>query len=585
MNRYCEGASVEPHSATLVTTLFAVFAAAICGGLVARKLRLPLLVGYIATGILFGNIGTRFIDAAFLERIGDTGVTLLLFTLGVEFSFHRLQKILVFIIWAATAQILLSLVAFLFLLLAIGFPFVPALFFSIAFALSSTAVVVKLLTERGELDTVPGELATAWLVIQDLAVVPIMIILPALVSTQLHESVTLPIILTVTAFAVVKSAVVLGLIFFLGRFGVPKLLSRLAGLANRELFLMTTVGLVFAAALLSYAFGLSAALGAFIAGLLVSETSQNHAIFSEIRPLRDLFAVIFFVTLGMVVPAATFVRSGGTIVLLACAIIGIKGFLVYGLSRFLGYHRKAAFLVAIGLTQVSEFGFIIAREGVRLHALNSEQYVLLTAVTFVTISISAPMFSRGYVLYHGVLSIFGRFWPKIFPVRAEHAEAHEDYPIRDHVVICGYGRVGKYIGRALEMAHVPFLVIDYNGTTITELKNRGIPVIYGDPADKEVLDYAQVDVARALVIAIPDRHTQEMIIGNARSLQRRLSIICRSHHEEDQARLKSLGVTLIIQPEFEAALAIVTRLLPVFGVPQEDISGKIARLKIEHGIT
>lgn len=575
---------MTPHSATLVTTLLAVFAAAICGGVIARKLRLPMLVGYIAAGLFFGNVATNVVDREFLERISDTGVTLLLFTLGVEFSFHRLQKILGVLVWAVLLQIMLSIAVFLLLLLAIGFSFLPALFFSVAFSLSSTVVVIKILSERGELETVPGEVATGWLVIQDLAVVPIMIILPALVGASLADTVSLPIVGRVMLIGIFKSAAILGLIFFLGRYGVPKLLSRVAGFANRELFLLTTVGLVFSAALTTYSFGLSAALGAFIAGLLVSETSQNHAIFSEIRPLRDLFAVIFFVSLGMVIPLQFLVNSGTIIVILAVSVLAVKGFFIMGLTRFLGYHRKTAFLVAIGLTQVSEFGFIIAKEGMRLTALSDHQYVLLVAVTFLTILVSTPLLSRGHELYYALLHTLGSTWPKIFPVKAQGV-TREDYPMRDHVVICGYGRVGKYIGRALEMAEIPFLVVDYNNTTITELKNRGIAVVYGDPADKEVLDYAQVDLAKALIIAIPDRHTQEMIISHAKSLTRQIRIICRTHHEEDQARLKSLGATSVVQPEFEAALSIVTRLLPDFGVSAGEMAGKIQRLKIEHGAT
>ena len=570
------------HDASLTTTLLAVFISAFCGGLLARKLKLPMIVGYIAAGILVGNITTPFLDTVFLERIGDTGVTLLLFALGVEFSFHRLRTILGSLVWAVTAQILLCIAIFLFILLGMGFAFVPALFFGVAFSLSSTAVVVKILSERGELESVPGVVATGWLVLQDLAVIPIMIILPALVHVQTADPVTAVSVVRVVLLGIVQSAAAVGIVFFLGIRGVPLVLQRVAKLANRELFLLTTVGLVFTAAVITYSFGLSAALGAFIAGLLVSETSQNHAIFSEIRPLRDLFAVVFFVTLGMVVPISVLLTAGWVIVALAVAVISVKSFLILGLTRFLGYHRKTAFLVAIGLTQVSEFGFIIAREGVRLGALSYERYVILVAVTFLTILISAPFLSRGHDLYYAALSVLGRFWPTIFPVK-NHDRSETEFPMKNHIVICGYGRVGKYIGRALEMANVPFVVIDYDSATVAKLKQKGRTVVYGDPADHDVLDYAQVDFARALVIAIPDRHTQEMIIGHAKSLQRKIPIICRTHHEEDQARLKSLGVSSVVQPEFEASLSIIAKLFTLVGIPPEEATGKISRLKIEHG--
>jgi CPA2 family monovalent cation:H+ antiporter-2 len=330
-------------------------------------------------------------------------------------------------------------------------------------------------------------------------------------------------------------------------------------------------------------FGLSAAIGAFIAGLLISETSQNHAIFAEVRPLRDLFAVVFFVSLGMALPISIFISSGVTLVVLTIAVIVVKWVVVMGLMRFLGYHRKTAFLVAVGLIPMSEFGFIIASQGLAIHAITSGDYALIVSLTFLTILLSAPLTSQGQGLYYWLQGALGGRWPTLFHTKGEAAILKEELPYRDHIVICGYGRVGRYIGRALELSGIPFVVVDYNNATIAKLKEKGIPVVYGDPADKDVLDYAQVDYARAIIIAIPDRHTQELIIGNAQTLNRHIKIICRTHHEEDQKDLKALGVDAVVQPEFEAAISIIERLLPHYGVSGDDMAGKISRLKIEHG--
>jgi monovalent cation:H+ antiporter-2, CPA2 family len=233
---------------------------------------------------------------------------------------------------------------------------------------------------------------------------------------------------------------------------------------------------------------------------------------------------------------------------------------------------------------MSEFGFIIAREGVGAGVLNQERYIFLVALTFITMFMGTTLFSHGNTVYYWFYKTLGRFLPKIFPIKQEISSHTEELPITNHIVICGYGRVGKYIGRALEMAQIPYLVVDYNQATVSRLRAKGVSVVYGDPADKDVLDYAQVDFAKAVIIAIPDRHTQEMIISNAQTLNRHVRIICRTHHEEDQRYLKSLGVQTIVQPEFEAALSIINRLLPDFGVAPADITGKITRLKIEHGL-
>lgn len=574
---------MDPQTISLLVTLFLVFGAAIAGGLTAKRLKQPVLVGYIAAGVLFGNLAPHLASQELLGFIADAGVTLLLFTLGIEFSFHRLRRVLRTVAWAAIAQILLTVVLFVLLLLALSFPFLPALFLAVAIGLSSTAVVVKVLSERGELETIPGEVMTAWLVVQDLAVIPIMILLPAIADVAGRDA-SLIGALGVVGISIVKSAIALLTIIFLGKTAVPKLLAAVARAGSREIFILFTVGLVFVAATATYALGLSAALGAFIAGLLIAETTQSHAIFAEIRPLRDLFAVVFFVSLGLALPFLFVVRLWPVLLGLTVAIIFVKWFIVMGLTRFLGYHRKTAFLVAIGLTQMSEFGFIIAREGQLLGALSQENYTLLVGLTFLSIFAGAPLLSSGHELYYGLYHMLGRRWPKIFPTNPALLATRDQLPIRNHIVICGYGRVGKYIGRALEMADIPFLVVDYNSATVADLLSKGIQVVYGDPAEKDVLDYAQVDFARAVVIAIPDRHTQQMVIANAQSLNRRIKIICRTHHEEDQKRLKSLGVSIIIQPEFEASIAIVERLFAEFSVPEEEISGKVSRLKLEHGM-
>jgi CPA2 family monovalent cation:H+ antiporter-2 len=575
---------MDSHSISLITTLFLVFLSAIVGGIVAKRLRQPALVGYIASGVIFGNIFSSSVSQTFLTQIADAGVTLLLFTIGLEFSFHRLRRMLGSVVWAVTTQILVTVLVCYFLFLWLGFGLLPSLYIAVAAALSSTVIVVKILSERGELETVPGELSTAWLILQDISVVPIMIILPTLVSIQQLENVAAASLIGAVAFSILKSGLAILVILYLGRRGIPRLLTIVSSLENREILLLTTVGIVFLSTLVTYALGLSGALGAFIAGLLIAETSQNHAVFAEVRPLRDLFAVVFFVSLGMVLPIGKIVPMLGLIAGATLFILIFKWFLTFGLARYLGNHRKTAFLTAVALMQMSEFGFIIAREGVDRKILNDERYVFLVALTFCTMFVGATFLSGGHRLYYWFYRTLGRLLPRIFGRKQEVVTTREELPIKDHIVICGYGRVGKYIGRALDMARIPYLVVDYNWATVSALRARGVQVVYGDPADKDVLDYAQVDYARAVIIAIPDRHTQEMVIANTQTLNRRVRIICRTHHEQDQKYLKSLGVQVIVQPEFEAALSVINRILPDFGVAPDAIARGITRLKIEHGL-
>lgn len=568
----------------LLFTLFLLLFAALAGGLIAKALRLPLILGYIATGVFVGNVGSSVIDRSLVDHIAEGGVTLLLFTLGIEFSFHRLRAVLRTVSWAAILQMLLSFCLFLPLFLSFGFTFFPAMFIAIAASLSSTAVVVRLLSERGEMDTIPGEVLTGWLIVQDLAVIPVMMIIPTLGSIAMTGSTSLVTTISVLGVNCIKAAIAIGTIIFLGKTGIPWVLNRVATIGSREIFLVTVIGLVFLSGTVAYTVGLSAALGAFIAGLLVAETSQNHTIFAEVRPLRDLFAVVFFVSLGMALPVSLLLPIVPLILLMTGVVIVVKAGIVYTLSRFLGYHRKTAFIVALGLTQMSEFGFIIARLGVTQGVLSQQHYALIIALVFITIMVSSPLFMNAPDIFYYLRKKVRFLYPDFFPEKVEKEIFGKELSFRDHVVICGYGRVGKYVGRALTMAEIPFIVVDYNHTTVTSLRDKHIPVIYGDPADMDVLDYAQVDYAKAVVIAIPDRHTQEMVIANAQTLNSSIRIMCRTHHEQDQLRLKTLGVNTIIQPEFEAAIAITTKLLSQFGVNAVEIEGKIARLKIEHGL-
>lgn len=569
-------------SISLITTFLLLLSAAIGGGALASRFKLPSIVGYIAGGVLIGNLMSTFINHEVVSLIADNGITLLLFALGIEFSFHKLRRILSVVAWPTVAQLLLSFLFVLLLLVSFSVPFVAAIYLAAAASLSSTAIVVKVLSEKGELETVPGEIATGWLIVQDLAVIPILIILAA-VSGVTNESMTFVSTVGAVLLALGKSAVLIGALLYLGKHGVPKLLNFIAGFKNRELLLLSTIGLVFFVGLCTYAMGLSVSLGAFLAGLLIAETSQNHAIFAEIRPLRDLFAVVFFVSLGLALPFAAMISLLPIILSVSIAVILGKLVIIFVLLRFLGYHTKTSFLTGLYLTQVSEFGFVLAHQGSLSGAMSATHGVVLTAVTFVTILISAPLIMRGNEVYYMAHTWLTKF-PKIFKLPKEDVISDEGLQISDHVVICGYGRVGKYIGRALQMANVGLVVVDYNQHTIRQVKEQGIQTVYGDPADKGVLDFAQVDKARCIVIAIPDRHTQELIIANAQSLNRHIKIMCRTHHEEDRGHLKSLGVQTIIQPEFEAALTIVAKLLADFGLSDDEITGKMQRLKIEHGV-
>lgn len=568
---------------SVLITLFLIFSAALGGGVLAQKLKMPQVVGYILSGIVVGNIFPRVLDTHFLDFMADWGVTLLMFTVGLEFSITKLSKILKSVFLPAISQIFLTILFMFLFSLIFGFPFISSLFISLAASLSSTAIVVKLLSEKGELETDSGKIMTGWLVVQDLAVVPFMVILSAVVMLSANPNLSFASIVWSVLAAVVKSAVLILAILWLGKRIVPPVFTAIANLRNREIFTVFTVGFILINAYVSYIWGLSAPMGAFISGILVSQIALNHAIFAEVRPLRDLFAVVFFVSIGLVIPLSYLFNSFWMLLSFILFLFVVKGAVIYFLSRYINLHPKVAFLTTLGLIEMSEFGFIIAKTGLNTQAINQETYLFITVFTFMSIIITAPLLYYSQKLYYALHLKFG----KVFPLSGHKTilpAGDGGVEMTGHAVICGYGRVGKYIGRALAMVKIPFLVVDINAKTVNELRQKGITAIYGDPAEPDVLDYAQVDLAKLVIIAIPDRHTQELVITNCLSLNRHVKIICRTHREEDQSLLKSLGVHTIVQPEFEAALTIIYKLFDDFNIDRTDAQGKISRLKIEHGI-
>lgn len=558
-----------------------VLAAAFLGGLVAKRIKQPALVGYLLAGLIIGAISRRFLPAEkVIWPLAEMGIAFLMFTLGLELSFQKFRKINKMIIWAVFVQIMLVAVGGLLIFPRLGFDFYSSLFLGSAFSLSSTAVVVKILSETGQIEALPGEIMLGWLLVQDLAVLPMVIILPALAGGEID--------LGRAAISILKASTFLAAVVFIGKRLVPTAISRVANLRSRELLLLSVVSFCLLVALLTSAFGLSVAIGAFLAGLLISETAERHAVFSEIRPLRDLFSIIFFVSLGMFLPTASLGSQLINIVGVSFGLIFLKLIVVMILVFYLGYHVKTAIIAGLGLVQVGEFAFILAGMGLAKGLIEEDVYLLILGVAILTLLLTPWLMESAPKVYLWLRRTSEKYSPRIyhrlFVTYDQKLSAEEGLPLANHVVICGHGRVGSWLGRALGLLEIPYIVVDYNHQLVADLNEKGVKALYGDPADIKVLDYAQVDKAKIVVVAIPDQATGEMVVANCLTLNPGVKIISRIHHQQDQGRLKALGVTNIIQPEFEASLSIIHRVLQLFGVDKEDIAGKIKRLKIEHGM-
>ena len=570
----------------LARDLVVILITAFFGGVVAKKLRLPLLIGYLGSGVLINSLfGSLLGDGLAIRNIAEIGVALLLFTLGLEFSLQKLKEFSDVIIYGSFIQIVLTTLMGVVIFPFFGFDFWISLFLAASFSLSSTAVVVKSLFDRGELETLHGEVAAGWLFMQDLFTLPMMILLPTVgqimkegkVGWELTGELSTNILFAVSSFFV---------IIILGKQVIPRLIESVAGLKSRELTLVISVVICLVFAFLFKLLGFSFAIGAFVAGVLISSSSAYHGIFAEVRPLRDLFSVVFFVSLGFLISPSFFLANLPVILSLSLIIILLKLFISLIILLFLGFHTKPAALISISLVSVGEFAFILALGAVTSKLIKIEDYMLIVTVSFVTLIISVPLISASQKLYSTLRHLLKKRVPYLtkFIDSLDKKQWITDTELHDHVVVLGHGRVGKYICRALSFVEVPFIVVDYDHSVVKKLKNEGINVIYGDPADLDVLNFAKVNCAKVIIIAYSDRHMMEVVITNIMTINPNIKIICRIHHEEDLKKLKSLGAEIVIQPEFEAAIAITEKLLPLFGVADAEISGKIKRLKIEHGI-
>lgn len=555
----------------LLLGLFFVIVAASLGGFFAKMAKLPSLVGFIVAGILVGAILPPNLKQ--VSSLADIGVILLMFTIGIELSFDRLSKYLKIATFGSIIQIILTALLTYLIFTLLRIPQMPALILALGFSVSSTAVVVKMLGDKGELDTIHGGITFGWLLVQDLVVIPMMVMLPILAGGS--GGVFSNILLSIGKGVLVVLGVVI-----LGRKLVPYIIHLLAATNSREILLLASIALALGTAAITSYFGVSPTLGAFLAGVVISGSQEEHAIFAETRPLRDLFLALFFVTLGFMVTPSVIFSNIGLILLITVIVLLIKMIIVFVISFVFGYRGKTAVSNSFALSQVGEFAFVIFSEALVLNLINPQQTSIGIAVALLTLIVSP-------ILYNLVLPFWRRmksssikypFLATLFSAGEKHTAEAEG--LKDHIIICGYGRVGKWIGKAFQSFDIPFVVVEYNQSIVQELNEGGVPVLYGDPTEPEVLEAVGIRNSRAVILAIPDRVAQETLITYVQTVAPNTKIISRAHQDTDWQKLKDLRVDKVVQPEFEAAIAIVRSVLGSMGKTKDEITGVTKSLRL-----
>jgi CPA2 family monovalent cation:H+ antiporter-2 len=560
---------------TLLINIAVALVVAFFGGLIARQVGLPTIVGYLLAGIAIGPFTPGFVgDSETISQLAELGVIFLMFGVGLHFSIGDLWKVRSIAIPGALGRMALTTLLGFALSRLWGWPLASGIVFGLAISIASTVVLLRGLTDHGLLNTQHGQAAVGWVVVEDLATVLILVLMPALADASIGFDWQR---LGLTLF---KSAAFVVLVVFAGVRLIPWVLLRIAHTRSRELFILAILAITLGTALgAAEIFGVSLALGAFVAGAVINESPLSHQVGADVLPFREAFAVLFFVSIGMLVNPNFLLNNIGAVLAVTGLIVIGKGLTTLLMGFVLPWPARTTLVLVAGLSQIGEFSFILGEEGLALDLWQRDQYSLLLAGPLLSITLNTPMFR----LIHPLEQWLKRL-PRIWSLLNLHGPAHAEPEdrISGHVVIVGYGRVGHHIVSLLGEMGIPHLVVEADAERVDELDRRGIPSLFGDAANSEVLTHVGLERARALVVAGPDEDASALVVASARDLAPALPIIARTSTEDGARRLSELGAQHVIHPELEGGLEIVRHTLLQLGFPPQEINRYTDAVRSDH---
>ncbi|HJK13529.1 MAG TPA: cation:proton antiporter [Methanocorpusculum sp.] len=551
----------------LIMSVVIVLACAIAILFVGRRLRMPFIIGYFITGIVVGPAGLGLVTEEQVSLLAELGVILLMFTIGLEMSLKSLLSMKRIVLIGGTLQLVVTTVAVWAVMVAVGFASNVALFIGFLVAHSSTAVIMNLYQNSGEIDTQHGKIALGLLIFQDLNVIPMMLMVPILAGTSGTD-------LVGELISFVVGMVVLVIVLAAAIFLVPRFLTRIALTRSKELFIISIVVICFGIAWMMSLSGVSLALGAFLAGIAISESDYSHEAIGQILPFRDLLTSFFFVSIGMMLNLVYVWDHLILIIAIAAVLLLGKTLINFVSVKAIGIASGAALLSAIGLSQVGEFSFILGSIGLEAGILTQDVYQVFLAITIVTMAVTPFAVNAGPAIAKKLIK------PKvpgenIFGNDVSPCEVHP----KEHVIIVGYGLAGQYVAKALKRVDLPYIILELNAETVNREKKQGERIVYGDATRESLLEYAGLMKARTIVITIPDTEAVKTIISTARRMNPRINIITRSRFLADSEELYRLGADEIIVDEREAAIQIFRRILANEQVPQQDLDQYVKQIR------
>jgi CPA2 family monovalent cation:H+ antiporter-2 len=537
--------------------------------LVLLRFRVPTVVGFLVAGVLLGPHGLRLVrDVASVQGLADIGVVILLFTIGVEMSLGRLLRMGSTLLVACGLQIALTTAGVALPVGLAGTSVAPALVFGLLVAASSTTLVLRVLGDRGEADAPQGRVATGVSILQDLAVVPIMIFLPMLGGTQTGVA--------QTSLAIGKALAVLVATVVLARYVVPRLLEAVVETRNRELFALAVIFLCLGTAWGASVAGLSLALGAFLGGLVVSESPYSQQVLGELRPIRDALAGLFFIGVGMLLDLSVAASAPFAVLGTLVAVVVGKALLATVAILVAGYGVRTAVLAGVALSQVGEFSFVLAREAGALGLLDAagEQRFLAVAVLSMAATpfvyrLAGPLADRAVQGLGGLLRA---------RVSVEHGDAAEK---RDHVIVVGFGLTGRHVARALGDHGIDYVAIEMNPETVRQERARGVTILYGDAGHPQILEQAGARHAKMVVVAISDFPGTKRVVATSKQLRPDLPIVVRARYLREVADFQALGADEVVPDELETSVEIFARVLKAYDLPAEAIERTVQAIRAD----
>jgi len=542
--------------------------AALIGGMIAHRLKQPVILGYMLVGLLVGPHAAGLVsDLDLVETMATIGVSLLMFTLGLEISFNQLRQTGKVGTWGGILQILITftagaVVANLFFHRTLN----ESALFGLIISLSSTAVCFKILMDRGELDSVHGRIMVGILILQDVSAVVMIMVVP-LMGGDVQN------VLLALAVTLGKTVLFIGAAIVSGLWALPWLMGRVGGIRTRELFLLIVLVLCFGAAVGTNIFGLPAIFGSFIVGLVLRETKFAHQALAEITPLRDIFASLFFVSLGMLLSPMFVAENWDSILVLVVAVILIKVSIVFFIVRSFKYPARLALLTGAGLFQIGEFGFILAQAGVNSGFASEDFYATIIAGAIITmlltplaISLASRLYSKRGAMDADVL------FNKNITISAPDSAAKG-------VVICGFGRIGQSVAKGLQEANIPYLIVDIDPERIAEAKAAKRPSIYGDASNIHVLSSLNLREVKALVVTYPDPIATITTLKTALEINPKLHVVVRAHRGKDAEALRRLGVVELVSPEYEASFRFLKDIFAAFDLQKSEREELLDKLR------